>query len=148
VGFSVNHITVSGNLTRDPELRAVGADNSICQFGLAHNKRYKDSSGQWADRPCFFDVKVWGKLGELFHQAASKGMKVVVDGELDYESWEAQDGSKRSKAVIVAQNLVYDNRGASGERDEASTRQHPSSQPAPGEDFRDIDFGGDDIPFR
>ena len=133
MGYSVNHITISGNLTRDPELRAVGADNSICQFGVAYNKRYKDSSGQWTDRACFFDVKVWGAQGEKFHQDASKGMKVVVDGELDYESWEAQDGSKRSKVVIVGQNLVYDSRsapGGSGERDGASARQAPAPSPS------------------
>jgi single-strand DNA-binding protein len=130
-------------------LKAIGADNSICQFGLAYNKRFKGSDGQWTDRACFFDVKVWGAQGEKFHQDASKGMRVTVDGELDYESWEAQDGSKRSKVVIVGQNLVYDNRGASGERDGASQRE---SKPTPatykqGDDYKDIDFGGDDIPF-
>jgi single-strand DNA-binding protein len=137
-----------GNLTRDPELRQIPSGNSVCQFGVAVGRRYKDASGQWVDKASFFDVVVWGAQGENCAQYLSKGRQVAVDGRLEQQTWEAQDGTKRSKVEIVAENVVFVG-GQGGETREPVARSNaqPASDAAAQDDFRDIDFGGDDIPF-
>jgi single-strand DNA-binding protein len=145
-GFA--RVTLVGNLTRDPELRQTPGGNSVCQFGVAVGRRYKDASGQWVDKASFFDVVVWGAQGENCAQYLSKGRPVAIDGRLDQRSWEAQDGTKRSKVEIVAENVVFLG-GAGGETREPVQRGggQPAGDVAAQDDFRDIDFGGDDIPF-
>jgi len=144
-GFA--RVTLVGNLTRDPELRQTPGGTSVCQFGVAVGRRYKDASGQWIDKASFFDVVVWGQQGENCAQYLSKGRQVAIDGRLDQRSWEAQDGSKRSKVEIIAENVVFVG-GQGGETREPVYRGGaPSAPDTTQDDFRDIDFGGDDIPF-
>jgi single-strand DNA-binding protein len=144
----IAHVTLVGNLTRDPELRQTPNGTSVCQFGVAVGRRYKDASGQWTDKASFFDVVVWGAQGESCAQYLSKGRQVAVDGRLEQRSWEAQDGTKRSKVEIIGESVVFVG-GPGGEAREPVSRA--GAQQAPGaaaqDDFRDIDFGGDDIPF-
>ncbi len=146
-GFA--RVTLVGNLTRDPELRQTPGGTSVCQFGVAVGRRFKDATGQWADKASFFDVVVWGAQGENSAQYLAKGRQVAIDGHLEQRSWEAQDGTKRSKVEIIAENVVFLG-GQGGETREPAYRGG-GSQPAPDapaqDDFRDIDFGGDDIPF-
>jgi single-strand DNA-binding protein len=145
-GFA--RVTLVGNLTRDPELRQTPSGTSVCQFGVAVGRRYKDNSGQWVDKASFFDVVVWGQQGENCAQYLSKGRQVVVDGRLEQRSYDAQDGSKRSKVEVIAENVVFVG-GQGGEPREPVQRggnQAPRDTAAQ-DDFRDIDFGGDDIPF-
>jgi single-strand DNA-binding protein len=152
-GFA--RVTLVGNLTRDPELRQTPNGNSVCQFGVAVGRRYKDASGQWVDKASFFDVVVWGAQGENSAQYLSKGRQVANDGRLEQRSYEAQDGSKRSKVEIVAENVVFVGGqggpgGPGGDTREPSFRggaQPAAHDAAAQDDFRDIDFGGDDIPF-
>lgn len=143
----IAHVTLVGNLTRDPELRQTPNGTSVCQLGVAVNSSYKDSSGQWVEKPNFFDVVVWGAQGENCAKYLSKGRQVAVDGRLDQRSWEAQDGGKRSKVEIVADTVMFI--GGQGEAREPVARgeKQPADDTAAGDDFRDIDFGGDDIPF-
>ncbi len=138
---------LAGNLTRDPELRQTPNGTSVCQFGIAVNRSYKDATGQWAERTSFFDVVVWGPQGENCARYLAKGRQVAIDGRLEQRSYDAQDGSKRSKVEIVAENVVF--MGSSGEAREPMARgqAQPTSGAAAQDDFRDIDFGGDDIPF-
>jgi len=148
-GFA--RVTLVGNLTRDPELRQTPGGTSVCQMGVAVGRRYKDSSGQWVDKASFFDVVVWGQQGENCAQYLSKGREVAVDGRLDQRSWEAQDGSKRSKVEIIAETVVFLG-GQGGEPRETREPAYrgggqPANDVAAQDDFRDIDFGGDDIPF-
>jgi single-strand DNA-binding protein len=145
----IAHVTLVGNLTRDPELRQIPSGTSVCQLGVAVNSSYKDSSGQWVEKPNYFDVVVWGTQGENCARYLSKGRQVAVDGRLDQRSWEAQDGTKRSKVEIIADTVMF-----IGGQNETQTREpayrggaQPSSDAAAQDDFRDIDFGGDDIPF-
>jgi single-strand DNA-binding protein len=145
----IAHVTLVGNLTRDPELRQTPSGTSVCQLGVAVNSSYKDGSGQWVEKPNFFDVVVWGAQGENCAKYLSKGRQVAVDGRLDQRSWEAQDGGKRSKVEIIADVVMF-----IGGQNDTQTREPVSrggAEPAPGaaahDDFRDIDFGGDDIPF-
>ena len=144
---SFARVVVAGNLTRDPELRQTPSGTSVCQFGVAVNRSYKDASGQWAEKTSFFDVVVWGGQGESCARFLSKGRQVAIDGRLEQRSYEAQDGSKRSKVEIIADNVVF--QGTPGETREPVQRggDQPARDTAPQDDFRDIDFGGDDIPF-
>jgi single-strand DNA-binding protein len=149
-GFA--RVTLVGNLTRDPELRQTPGGTSVCQFGVAVGRRYKDNTGQWVDKASFFDVVVWGQQGENCAQYLSKGREVAVDGRLDQRSWDAQDGTKRSKVEIIAETVVFLG-GQGGEPREPVHRggnnqqAQPARDAAAQDDFRDIDFGGDDIPF-
>jgi single-strand DNA-binding protein len=143
----IAHVTLVGNLTRDPELRQTPNGASVCQLGVAVNSSYKDASGQWVEKPNFFDVVVWGPQGENCARYLTKGRQVAVDGRLDQRSWEAQDGSKRSKVEIIADVVMFI--GGQNETREPSFKGGSKAIPdaAAADDFRDIDFGGDDIPF-
>jgi single-strand DNA-binding protein len=108
----INRVTLVGRLTRDPELRHIPSGTAVLELGLAVNGRQQDESGNWVDKPNFFDVKVYGRQAETLAQHLQKGRRVGVDGRLDWRSWEAQDGSKRSKVDVVAQNVQFlDSRG-------------------------------------
>jgi single-strand DNA-binding protein len=144
----IAHVTLVGNLTRDPELRQTPGGTPVCQLGVAVNSSYKDSSGQWMEKPNFFDVVVWGTQGENCAKYLAKGRQVAVDGRLDQRSWDAQDGTKRSKVEIIADTVMFIG-GQGGETREPVARSNaqPASDAPAQDDFRDIDFGGDDIPF-
>jgi len=108
----INRVTLVGRLTRDPELRHLPSGSPVLEFGLAVNGRQQDSGGQWVDKPNFFDVKVYGNQAEFLSQYLQKGRRVGIDGRLDWRSWEAQDGTKRSKVDVVAQTVQFlDSRG-------------------------------------
>ncbi len=144
----IAHVTLVGNLTRDPELRQTPSGSSVCQLGVAVNSSYKDASGQWVEKPNFFDIVVWGPQGENCARYLTKGRQIAVDGRLDQRSWEAQDGSKRSKVEIIAETVMFIGGQGSEVREPAfrGTGRAPADAAAQ-DDFRDIDFGGDDIPF-
>lgn len=131
----MNSVTVSGNLTRDPELVYAG-DLAICKFGLAWNQRKKQGD-EYVDVPHFFDVSYFGRRGELMAEKAVKGNLVFVQGRLDFGSWE-KDGEKRSKVGIVADSVegefVFLKSGAQPAKAETS------AAPAAGSDDDDIPF--------
>ncbi|MBE0429359.1 MAG: single-stranded DNA-binding protein [Thermoleophilia bacterium] len=104
---NINRVVLTGNLTRDPELRQTPNGKSVCTLGLAVNERYKNEAGEWVERPNFFDIVVWGAQAENCERYLSKGRPVAVDGRLSYRSWEAQDGSKRSKVEVVANTVQF-----------------------------------------
>jgi single-strand DNA-binding protein len=111
----INHVTLVGRLTREPELRHLPSGQPVLQLGVAVNGRQKDEMGNWIDKPNFFDVKVFGNQAETLAQHLAKGRRIGVDGRLDWSSWEAQDGSKRSKVEVVAFQVQFlDSRGDSG----------------------------------
>ena len=105
-GFEINTVTVSGNLTRDPELRSrPSAGQSVCSIRIAHNERYKDASGNWADRASYFDVTIWGGLGEYIAKNVTKGQKVIVSGRLRWREW-GEDAAKRQAVDITADSVI------------------------------------------
>jgi single-strand DNA-binding protein len=151
---NINRVVISGNLTKDPELRQLPSGNSVCKLRMAVNTRVKDrDSGQWGDRPNYFDVTVWGAQGENCANYLSKGRPVAVEGRLDWREWEAQDGSKRQAVEIIANSVQFlgsrsDNAGGGGN----GTFQPSSDVPADTSDFEGaaVSSGGgsdDDIPF-
>jgi single-strand DNA-binding protein len=134
-------VVLVGNLTRDPELRHTPSGTSVCKLRVAVNTRIKDSaSGQWTDKPNYFDVTVWGNQGESCAQYLSKGRPVAVDGRLDWREWEAQDGTKRQAVEIIAESVQF-----LGSRQDAGEAQFvPAAAAAESADFQPAD---DDIPF-
>jgi len=103
----INRVTLVGRLTRDPELKHLPSGSAVLEMGLAVNGRKQDASGQWVDKPNFFDVKVFGNQAEMLSQHLGKGRRIGVDGRLDWSSWESQDGGKRSKVEVIAQSVQF-----------------------------------------
>lgn len=104
--MSINVVVISGNLTRDPELRHTNGGTAILSLGVAVNDRMKDRDGSWVDRPNFVDVTVFGARAEALSRYLSKGTKVALSGKLRYSSWE-RDGQKRSKLEVIAEEIEF-----------------------------------------
>jgi single-strand DNA-binding protein len=103
---NANSVTVIGNCTRDPELRFTPSGQAVATFGLAVNRRWQNrQSNEWEEAVSFFDVTCWQQLAENVSESVEKGTRVVVTGRLDQRSWETQDGEKRSKVEIVADEV-------------------------------------------
>jgi single-strand DNA-binding protein len=147
---SINRVVLVGNLTRDPELRQTPNGKSVCTLGLAVNERYKNESGEWVEKPNYFDIVVWGAQAENCERYLSKGRPIAVDGRLSYRSWEAQDGSKRSKVEVIANTVQFlGSRQESGMSEGAPVTSGAPSGLNP--DTSDFDSpastNDDDIPF-
>ena len=99
-------MTVIGNVTRDPELRYLNSGTALASFGVAWNNRYKDRIGEQVEDTSFFDVTCWRDLADNVAESISKGDRVIVYGKLEQRSWETQDGEKRSKVEIVADEVA------------------------------------------
>ena len=105
---SINSVVIVGNLTRDPELRATPSGTSVCSLRVAVNDRVKDATtGEWGDKPNYFDVDVFGGQGERCAQYLAKGRQVGVAGRLRWREWETQDGQKRQAVSIMADNVQF-----------------------------------------
>src|SRR5437899_6196237 len=105
---NINRVILTGNLTSDPELSSLPSGTSVCKLRLAVNRRYKDqASGEWVEKPNYFDIKVWGAQGENCANYLAKGRAVAVDGRLEWREWEAQDGSKRQAVEVVADTVQF-----------------------------------------
>jgi single-strand DNA-binding protein len=154
-GTNINRVIITGNLTADPELRSLPSGTSVCKLRVACNGRRKDNStGEWVDKPNFFDVTVWGAQGENCSRYLSKGRGVAVDGRLEWREWETSEGQKRQGIDIIADSVQF----LGGGRDDAGggsgngfTPQ--SDVPVDTGDFAAAPAGGstassdDDIPF-
>ena len=102
-----NNVSVVGNCTRDPELRFTPSGQAVANFGLAVNRRWQNRQTQeWEEATSFFDVTCWQQLAENVAETVQKGTRIVVTGRLDQRSWETQDGDKRSKVEIVADDVA------------------------------------------
>lgn len=102
--MSINHVSITGNLTRGPELRCTAGGTPVLSFGIAVNDRRKDASGQWEDVPNFFECVTFGNRATALSDILAKGMKVAIAGKLHYSSWE-KDGQKHSKVDIIANEI-------------------------------------------
>jgi single-strand DNA-binding protein len=151
---NINRVVLTGNLTSDPELRSLpGSGTSVCKLRVACNTRRKGSSGDWEDKPNYFDVTVWGAQGENCARYLSKGRPVAVDGRLEWREWQDKDGNKRQSIDIIADSVQF-----LGGRDDSGGGQSNgftprSDVPANTDDFQPVSTGGgssaadDDIPF-
>ena len=156
---SFNQVILMGNLTRDPELRQTPNGQNVCGFSLALNRSYKGSDGNWQEATDYIDIVAWGPLGERVAQYLSKGRPCLVNGRLQSRSWE-QDGQKRSKVEVVAQDVTFLGGGAGGDRgssggeyDQTPREEAPKPSKKPKKDDIVIEEIGDepinldDIPF-
>ena len=148
---NINRVVLTGNLTRDPELRTTPSGTSVCGLRVACNTRRKDASGQWVDKPNYFDVTVWGAQGENCAQYLSKGRPVAVDGRLEWREWEDKEGNKRQAVDIIADSVQFLG-SPSGDGNGNGGRFTPQSDvPADTADFKAAPVGAgqadDDIPF-
>lgn len=115
---SYNRIIMMGNLTRDPDLKQLNSGQSVCRFGLASNRQFKNKqSGTMVQEVCFVDVDVWGPQADVCKQYLAKGRPVLVEGRLKLDSWQDADGNRRSKHSIVADRVTFLSGGASAEDD-------------------------------
>jgi single-strand DNA-binding protein len=145
---NINRVVLVGNLTKDPELRTTPSGTSVCKLRLAVNTRQKDNAtGQWGDKPNYFDVTVWGNQAESCSQYLSKGRPVGVDGRLDWREWEAQDGSKRQAVEIIAESVQFlGSRGDDASGGGGGNQFVPAAAAAETADFGPA-TADDDIPF-
>ena len=147
---NINRVVLTGNLTRDPELRSLPSGMSVCSLRLAVNTRRKGASGDWEDKPNYFDVTVWGAQGENCAQYLAKGRPVAVDGRLEWREWEGENGQKRQAIDIIADSVQFLGSREGGENGGRFTPQ--SDVPADTADFTQAPVASgsstdDDIPF-
>ena len=106
--MTINHITLSGNLTRDAELRRTQSDLAVLGFGLAFNeRRRKPDSDEWEEIPNFIDCTLFGSRAEALEQYLVKGAKVALEGRLRWSQWETEDGGKRSKHEVIVDEIEF-----------------------------------------
>ena len=105
---NINRVVLTGNLTRDPELRSLANGNAVCKLRIASNTRKKDgSTGEWVDKPNYFDVTIWGAQGENCARFLSKGRPVAIDGRLEWREWTTESGEKRQSIDIIADSVQF-----------------------------------------
>src|ERR1700754_4397242 len=148
---NINRVVITGNLTRDPELRSLESGTSVCSLRIASNSRRKQN-GEWVDKPNYFSVTVWGAQGENCARFLSKGRPVAIDGRLEWREGTGQDDGKRESIEIVADGVQF-----LGGRDDSAMSGNGfaphSDVPADTSDFAPQPVGArsapadDDIPF-
>lgn len=149
--LNLNRATILGNATRDAELRTTPTGRSVASFAVATNRRWVDN-GETREEVQYHEVVAWGKLGEIASQIVHKGTKVYVEGRLQTRTWEGQDGGKREKTEIIADNII----GLSGRGGYSADESAPASSPEPQskknkttkqEESVEDEINLDDIPF-
>jgi len=133
---SYNRVILVGNLTRDPELRYIPSGTAVSEIGLAVNDRIK-KDGQWVDETTFVDVTLWARTAEIANEYLSKGSSILIEGRLKLDSWETNDGQKRSKLHVIADRMqMLGSRGGGGRdsslqpvADQAELDSGPPQQP-------------------
>ncbi len=157
--MSINRVNISGNLTRDPELRATAGGTQVLSFGVAVNDRRKNpQTGDWEDYPNFVDCTMFGTRAEAVSRYLSKGTKVAIEGKLRYSSWE-RDGQRRSKLEVIVDEIEFMSRGSQGGQGGYgqnggnsygggySPAPAPQAAPAPVQAPPAVDVYDEDIPF-
>src|SRR3954465_2369041 len=149
---NINRVILTGNLTRDPELRNTPSGTSVCSLRVAVNTRRKDATGNWVDKPNFFDVTVWGAQGENCAQYLSKGRPVAVDGRLEWREFQDKQGNNRQAVDIIADSVQFLGGREDGGNGGGQRFQSQAAVPDDTADFQMAPAGGgggsdDDIPF-
>lgn len=151
---NINRVILTGNLTRDPELRSTQSGTSVANLRVAVNTRTKSgATGEWTDKPNYFDITVWGKQADNAAQYLAKGNPIAVDGRLEWREWTDNNQNKRQSVEIIADSIQYLNSGDGGDKNGGGGRFQPQSDvPADTADFAQAPSGAgvtedDDIPF-
>lgn len=149
--YSLNRAQIIGNLTREPELKMTPNGQPVASFSIATNRSWQNQDGTRQDAVEYHDVVAWGKLGEIVAQVLTKGKQAYIEGRLQTRNWEAQDGTKRTKTEIVAENVIA--LGARGEKDLGAMSQSTTEakftpkKPTKSTDQPTEEINIDDIPF-
>lgn len=148
--MNLNRAMIIGNLTRDPELRTTPGGHNVCNFGVATSSQWTDAAGQKQERTEYHNIVAWGKLADICSQYLVKGKKIYVEGRLQTRDWEAQDGTKRSRTEIVAENMIMLDRGPAGAgagRPAGEPTVTPTSGPSLDRSLGEQEIRIEDIPF-
>lgn len=130
--MTLNRVMLIGNLTRDPEVRVTATGTSVAQLGVATNRVWTNKTGQRQEEVEFHTIVAWGKLAEICQKYLGKGRKVYVEGRLKSREWVGQDGVKRNRTEIIAENLIMlDRAGAGSAGTGATSSQNTASASAP-----------------
>lgn len=154
-----NKVILAGNLTRDPQLSYTPSNTPVVEFGLAINRKWRGQDGNQREEACFVDLRAYGRQAETLNQYMSKGRALLVEGRLQYQQWTAQDGSKRSRHMVIVDTFQFlgggggsaggGGGGGGGARrfaETAADQPHPTDDgPPPPEDPPEGDGSG--IPF-
>ena len=146
--MSINRVVISGNITRDPELRSTQGGMEILALGVAVNDRVKGENGQWTDRPNFIDCTMFGNRAKSVSRFLSKGSKVAIEGKLRWSQWE-RDGQRRSKIEVIVDEIEFMASRGDGQHaaaPQAAPAPHPY-QPPIAAPVVDASVYDDDIPF-
>jgi single-strand DNA-binding protein len=152
---SFNRVILLGNVTRDLELRYTPSGMAVTDLGMAVNDRRKNANGEWVEETTFVDVTLWGRTAEVASEYLSKGQPVFIEGRLKLDSWETNDGQKRSKLKVVGEKMqLLGSRGGGGggggggaSRPPARQQESGYSQEPPRQDAPPSAPPDDDIPF-
>lgn len=148
---SYNRVILVGNLTRDPELRYIPSGTPVTDIGLAVNDRRKNSEGEWVDETTFVDITLWGRQAEVASEYLSKGSPVLIEGRLKLDTWETNDGQKRSRLKVIGQRMQMLGAPREGGGGRRAPQDSQYSQPAPRDEDSDAPPpeppGDDEIPF-
>ena len=138
---SFNRVMLMGNLTRNPELKYTPSGTAVTDLGLAINESFKNKAGETVEQTCFVDVVVWGRQAETASEFLRKGSPAFIEGRLQFDQWENQEGEKRSKLRVRAERVQFLSSGASNENN-SSEFQVDSGKVTPEDSSLD-----DDVPF-
>lgn len=143
-----NKVILAGNLTRDPQLSTLPSNTSVCEFGMAINRKWRSQSGEMREETCFVDLRAFGRTGETINKYMAKGRPILVEGRLRYDQWEGKDGNKKSRLTVVVDNFQFIDSG--GGRGSSPSRNDRSDQGADYDEMPPVTSGAenaDDIPF-
>ncbi len=146
---SFNKVLLMGNLTRDPQLSYTPSQTAVVDFGVATNRRWTAQDGNQRDETCFVDCRAFGRMAENINKFFTKGKPIFLEGRLTYDTWTAQDGSKRSRHRVTVENFQFlPNTGSGpGPSGASSDSGYGGSQGSPSQGPSDNRIPDDDIPF-
>ncbi|HUU67880.1 MAG TPA: single-stranded DNA-binding protein [Planctomycetota bacterium] len=157
-----NKVILAGNITRDPQVRYTPNGTAVAEFGLAINRQWKGPDGETKEDVCFVDVQAWSRTGEVITDHLGKGDPILIEGRLQMQSWQGQDGQKRTKHIVVVESFQFIGRRSSTDQSgqprpprpprqprqgQPPSQPAPQQNPAPSQDAPADSFGGEDIPF-
>lgn len=143
---SFNKVILAGNLTRDPQFSTLPSGTSVCEFGLACNRKWRGKDGNSNEEVTFVDIRAYARSAEVINQYMSKGSPILIEGRLKFDQWEGKDGGKRSKLYVIVENFQFLGSGGGGGRGKQSQGEYDSGHSDEMPPVGAMD-NPDDIPF-
>jgi single-strand DNA-binding protein len=144
---SLNRVLLMGNMTRDPQLSYLPSQTAVAEFGLAMTRKFKKQDGSQGEETCFVDCQIFGKRAEVINKYFKKGEPIFIEGRLKLDSWQGQDGTKRSKLRVFVENFEFIGGRRGGGGQPADSQEAPAEMPAADAEPPYGTGGGDEIPF-